>query len=691
MSPNIKRSIFLFAAVFVFALPLNAHAYIGPGAGFALISSFLTLMIAFFTASFALLTFPVRVVIRSMKRRRSLGRSKVKKVIILGLDGLEPTITERMMENGELPNLKKLRDSGSYRHLGTSTPALSPVAWSTFATGADSSRHAIWDFLSRDRRSYLPKLSSSEVYGSQRFMRIGPFRIPRGKGGVRGLRKGKTFWKILSENGVFNSVLRVPITFPVEKINGVMVAGMCVPDLRGSQGSFTYFTTNNDEAERIGGLIISIEERAGRVDTRIPGPQNPLGGGALTVPLAATIDRDSGRVELTVGEETHTVVEREYTPWVKLKFKAAPGITMHGIVRFYVTSMNGTFGLYMTPIHIDPEKPAMPISYPNFFSIYLSKLMGSHATLGLAEDTWAMNEGVLDEKGWLDQAYGFHEERKTMWFHSLDRLRDGMAVCVFDITDRLQHMFFRYLDDDHPANRGKPESAYKDAVYDMYRQMDVLVGDTAKHVDDKTAFFVMSDHGFKNFRRGINLNTWLVENGFMTLKDGAGPGEYLESVDWERTQAYAIGLGNIYINVKGRERLGIVDPADVAQVKRRVAQALGGLCDVDGSLAVRRVIDVQDTFKGPYTKDGPELIPGFAVGYRDSWDCAKGVISPTVFEDNVKPWSGDHCMDPEIVPGVLFSNLDIKAESPNLMDLGPTVLDLFGVDIPNFMVGKNIL
>lgn len=692
LNRRIRRAVFAGTAALVAFAPAAAFAYIGPGAGFALISSFLTLMIAFFTAFFALLTFPVRVVIKAAKRRRSLGRSRVKRVIMLGLDGIEPTICERLMDEGQLPNMKKLMESGSYRRLGTATPALSPVAWSTFATGADSSRHAIYDFLSRDPRTYMPKLSSSEVYGEQKFIRLGPIRIPYGKGGVRMLRKSKAFWKILSENGVFCSVLRVPITFPVEKVNGVMVAGMCVPDLRGSQGSFTYFTTSTDEAAKIGGLVIHIEHRDdGGFDTEIPGPASPIDGKTLTIPLSIRPDAARGGATVTIGGESRFLPEKTYTPWVRLNFKAAPGVNLAGIARFYITSMDGEFGLYMTPIHIDPEKPAMPVTYPTFFSIYLSKLLGTFGTLGLAEDTWAMNERVLDEKAWLEQAWDFHAEREKMWFHSLDRLRDGMVACVFDITDRLQHMFFRYLDDDHPANRGKDTEVHKDAIYDMYRRMDDLVGRTMKYVDDNTALFVLSDHGFKTFKRGVNLNTWLVENGFMTLKDGAGPGEYLSSVDWDRTRAYCIGLGGIYVNIKGRERRGIVEPEDVESVKQEIIEGLTGLLDHDGSVAMRRMIDVKNEFTGPYRTDGPELLPGFAIGYRDSWDCAKGTIEPEVFSDNTKSWSGDHCMDPEIVPGILFSNMKIEDENPRLMDLGPTTLDLFGVDIPRFMTGRSIV
>jgi len=676
------------AATLVFAA-VDAHAYIGPGAGFALISSFLTLLIAFSTAFFALLTFPVRAIIRSIKRRRSLAKSKVKKVIILGLDGLEPTITERMIEQGELPNMKKLMDSGAYRRLGTSTPALSPVAWSTFATGTDSSGHAIFDFLSRDRRTYLPKISSSEVYGDSRFLKLGPFRIPLSSGGVRMLRKSKTFWRLLSEHGVFCSVLRVPITFPVEKINGVMVAAMCVPDLRGSQGSFTFWTSS-EAADKYGGLVIKLQNGAGPIPTSIPGPASPVNGSTLELPMTITPDKERGGIEVVLPDQTFFVKLHEYTPWIKLTYKAAAGMKLTGIARFYVTELGDDFGLYMTPIHIDPEKPAMPITHPSVFSIYLSKLLGPYGTLGLAEDTWALNERVIDEKAWLEQAYGLHAEREAMWFHSLDRLRDGMVVCVFDISDRLQHMFFRYLEEDHPANAGKDTTVYKDALYDMYRKMDDLVGRTMKYVDDKTALIVLSDHGFKPYRRGVDVNTWLVREGLMHLKDGATEGgEYLSNVDWSKTQAYALGLGGIYINKKGREREGIVEASDFQAVKQRVIDGLTGMKDGDQE-AIRRVIDVQNDMAGPYREDGPDLIPGFHIGYRVSWDCAKGTISPEIFEDNTKSWSGDHDMDPELVPGVLFTNFDVANENPRLIDIGPTVLEMFGVDTPGHMIGRSI-
>ncbi len=684
------RAASLVLACAVCALPGAANAYIGPGAGFALISSFVTLLVAFVAAFFALFTLPVRALIRGIKRRRSLRRAHARRVIVLGLDGLDPGICDMLMERGELPNLRKLRDQGAYRRLETSMPALSPVAWSTFATSTDCSGHGIYDFIARDPRNYAPMLSSSEVYGSTRVIKVGPIRIPLSRGGVRGLRRSRTFWKVLSEHGVFSSVLRVPITFPVEKIDGVMVAGMCVPDLRGTQGSFTLVTSDPSQKE-VGGVVVPIAASGGTVD--IPGPPSPLDG--KTVSAQLTIRRlhakdGSERFELIAGKEKHDLEVGRYTPWVHLPFRAARGATMHGIARFLPVSLNGTIAVYATPIHIDPDRPALPISYPSVFSVYLAKLLGPHATLGLAEDTTALNDDVIDEQGWLDQAYGIHDERRAMWFHTLDRLRDGLAVCVFDISDRLQHMFYRYLDPTHPANSGRDTTRHADTLYDMYRRMDELVGETARYVDDRTAFFVISDHGFSNFRRGVNLNAWLHREGLLAVKDGATPGEYLSAVDWSRTKAYALGLGGIYVNRSGRERHGIVPESEVAAVKKRIEEGLLALRDGDVT-PIRRFVDVERDMRGPYRSMGPDLLPGYEAGYRVSWDCAKGAVHPELFEDNTKRWSGDHCVDSSVVPGVMFTNVPLTNDDSRLVDMGPTVLDIFGVPVPGYMAGRSML
>lgn len=681
--------------VFVLVDSQPALAYIGPGAGFAFLTSFLMLFASFFMAFFTFLTWPIRVVLRFFKRRKALENAQAERVVILGLDGLEPTITERLLKEGKLPNLQKLSNEGSYSHLQTTYPALSPVAWSAFSTGVGPGRHNIFDFLSRDRHSYLPELSSSKVSGNSRTLKLGKYEIPLGKPSVRFLRRSKSFWKILSENGIFSHVLRVPITFPPEKFNGAMLSAMCAPDLWGTQGTFSYFTSDESvDPLKVGGETAIVFKQGDRVHGFIKGPENSLTRKKenMKLPFSARI-LNAEEAELIIDKKTYHLKKGKYTEWIELKFKAGLGIKVQGIARFYLLDTEPDFRLYMTPINIDPEKPALPISYPYFYSVYLGKLLGKYATLGLAEDTWSLNEGILNEEAFLEQAYMIHEEREKQFFHALDKTKKGLCAVVIDATDRIQHMFFRTLDDDHPANRGKETEKYKNVIEDLYVRMDGLVGRTMEKLGKEDAFIVLSDHGFKSFKRGINLNAWLKAAGYLTLKEGVTEtGEYFQGVDWQKTKAYAFGLAGIYLNVKGREKYGTVEPGEeLDNLRQELIDKLSGLRDPQtDEIAITEMFDNKNIYAGPYKSNGPDLITGYNIGYRISWNGATGVVNDRVFEDNVKAWSGDHCIDPRLVPGVVFCNRKIYAQKPALMDMAPTVLQLFGVKKPQYMEGHSI-
>ena len=325
-------------------------------------------------------------------------------------------------------------------------------------------------------------------------------------------------------------------------------------------------------------------------------------------------------------------------------------------------------------MQIDPEKPALPISHPPYYAAYLAKLQGSFATLAMAEDTGALNEGVIDEDDFLAQAKLIQNEREAMFFSALDHQRSGVVACVFDTSDRVQHMFYRYLD---PAQAVTKHSG---AIERMYCDMDRLVGKTLEHADrdsDKdTAVFVLSDHGFCSFRRGVNLNAWLHQNGYLALKG--------DEIDWPCTRAYTVGLGGLSLNVRGREAQGVVDPEDASSLTAELISRLAGLRDEDsGEIAIRNVYAYPDA--------APDLIVGYARGYRASWDAALGKVSARVFEDNLKAWSGDHCVDPSLVPGVLFSNRKLDSDDPGIEDMAPTALRLFGIQPPEWMEGKSVI
>ena len=697
----LRSRLFRIAAALTVALflldPPNAHAYIGPGAGFAFVGSFFIVLATFFLAFLKLITAPVRAVVRWFQSRRALRRSRVRKVVVVGLDGQDPELTDRFMAEGDLPNFAKLARQGSYVRLDTSFPAESPVAWSCFQTGCNPGKHKVFDFLVPNRKSHLPELCSAKVTSTQRTLKIGKYRIPLGKPSIDLGRKSKPFWKVLGDHGIFSTVLRVPITFLPEKFHGVVLSAMCVPDLKGSQGTFSYYSSEPARGDGFtGGVRVPVEVRDGVVRSFISGPENTMveGGGEMRIPFEVRLGRDGSDAKLIIDKKPHTLKLREFTPWIELKFRPGLNVTVRGIVRFYLKENSPHFKLYMTPVNVDPDRPALPISHPFTYAVYLSKTLGRYSTLGLAEDTWGLNERVLDEAAFLEQAYLIHEEREKMFFDALDKTKRGAVVCVFDITDRMQHMFWRYLDPDHPANPGKDVEIHKGALRGLYRKMDDLLGRVMDAVDKDTVLMIMSDHGFKPFRRGVNLNTWLYRNGYLAVKSGEPTGaQWFQDVDWSGTRAYAVGLGGIYLNVRGREAKGIVEPGqEQARVKQEIAERLRDLRDeLDGQKAVAEVYDTARIYSGPYVREAPDLFVGFNVGYRVSWDCATGVVADELVQDNTKSWSGDHCMNPPDVPGIFLCNREIDVNRINIMDIGPTVLDLFGVAVPPYCDGKSVM
>ena len=671
----------------------SALAYIGPGAGFVFVGSFLILFVTFLLVAFSLLTWPARCVARAVRRRKRSRQRDVRRVVIVGLDGLDPDIAERLMSEGGLPHMARLRERGTYARLRTTYPAISPVAWSSFQTGANPGRHNIFDFLSRDATSYLPKLSSVEIGKVDRSLSLGPYLIPLGKPSIRPLRKSKPFWHTLGEHGVSSCVLRVPVTFPPEKHRGVLLSGMCVPDLIGTQGSFAVYTTRDDmRCEHGSGAVMQVELKGNVARSELVGPENFLKRRReyLRIPLTITVDRARASAEIAILEHKLKLVKGRYSDWVTVRFSAGLGMSVTGLCKFLLVELDPHLTVYVTPINIDPERPALPISHPFVYAPYLSKLVGRFATLGLAEDTWALSERVIDEAAFLDQCYAFQGERERVFFNALDRTGEDVCICVFDATDRVQHMFWRYFDRTHPANRGKDVEQHARAVEELYSRMDNLVGKILGRLNERDILIVMSDHGFQPFSRGVNINTWLYDNGYLALKDAVGSGEWFSNVDWTRTKAYAMGLGGIYINRRGREVQGIVGPDDDARLlKEELIARLSGLKDHElDRTGITGVWDSAALYSGPYVDNAPDLIVGYGAGYRASWDSVTGKISRRVFEDNVMSWSGDHCIDPRLVPGVLFSNRRITLDGqPSIMDIAPTVLAAFGIQKPGYIDG----
>ena len=269
--------------------------------------------------------------------------------------------------------------------------------------------------------------------------------------------------------------------------------------------------------------------------------------------------------------------------------------------------------------------------------------------------------------------------------HELGSFDDGLFYCLFDTPDRIQHLFWRFREPDHPANRGNPpDPGFASVVDDCYRRCDAIVGRALEHVDDQTLLIALSDHGFNSFRRGVHLNTWLFDNGFPALRESirraaancsgrsTGPDPGLRA-----------GSQRPHLNLKGREE---VDHPPRKLAVTVAGPGLTGLTDHQrqGTLAIRRAA------RRSIPPPRPDLLVDFAEVYRISWSSSMGGVALGQFEDNVKKWSGDHIIDPDRVPGVLFMNRPFRGDGARLTDLAPTILAALGVPKGPAMEGESL-
>jgi predicted AlkP superfamily phosphohydrolase/phosphomutase len=619
------------------------------------------------------------------------------KVLVLGFDGMDPNIVDSLMAAGGMPNFKALAQRGSFSRLETSVPPQSPVAWSNFITGMNPGGHGIYDFIARDPATYLPYLSTTVTGAAKRTVKIGKYIIPLSKGEVTLLRKGKAFWEILEEHDVPTVVLRMPSNFPPIGKRTRAISGMGTPDILGTYGTFSFYSTKPYVlSPDVGGTIIVVSTFDNKVETKIVGPANSFleGSPNAEIPLTIYLDPDYPVVKIAVEETELVLNEKEWSDWVPVTFKMMPLVSVSGIVRFYLKSVRPDFELYMSPVEIDPLAPAMPVSTPPGYSKELAERIGRFYTQGIAEETWALNEGRISEKEYLEQAEFVFDQTKKMMDYELDRFKWGLFFCYFSTTDPLQHMFWRVRDPRHPMYDAQVAAEYAGVIEHYYARMDSVLGHAVERVGPEATVIVLSDHGFTSFRRNLHLNTWLYENGYIALRDDyrGTSDEFFENVDWSGTRAYALGINCLYVNQIGRERDGIVAPGPEKEaLLDELVAALEAITDPKtGERVIAKAYKASDYYSGQCVNEAPDLVIGYNAGYRGSWETALGKITRTLLTDNAKRWSGDHCMAKEVIPGILFTSKPIQRMNPALYDLAPSILGEFGIEPDPSMNGSNV-
>ncbi|HEV7428387.1 MAG TPA: alkaline phosphatase family protein [Thermoanaerobaculia bacterium] len=671
------------------------------------------------------------------------------KVIVLGFDGVDARYTEQWMNVGKLPNLAKLRAQGTFRPLRPTIPAQTPVSWSTFSTGIDPGRTGIFDFLRRDPKTYLPVFAAFDetkepfLLGEKnpfvaaaailvilglialffrRTVRIvmiviavaasaGAFLatkkyIPVTKPGVINRRQGIPFWEAAANAGRKARVVHVPVTFPAHDFPaGEMLSGLGVPDVSGRVGKPFFFTSELD-FHRTGSNefsidVVQLEDNKGRISTKIQGPPNKLFDTPkyISIPMTITVANDRNSVTIEESGQTVTLRAGEWSGWTDFVFPFNPLIKIHGISRFHLITSQPEVKLYLSPINFDPRNlpPGFNISAPSKWAPQLARDYGLYKTLGWQIDTWAISEGFADEQMfWDDMTFTVAQDRKM--FDAFLNGDEELMVQCFEFPDRVGHVFWRLMDPKHPAYDAALHAKWGDALLRAYQLMDAIVGDAMAAAEKKNAaLIVLSDHGFASFRKSVNYNTWLVMNGYMSLKTGVqvkdrnvemlfDQGQFWENVDWSHTRAYAMGLGEMYINVKGRESQGIVNPGpEYDALKSELRSRLVTMTDMETmEHPVRRVLSREEV----YRQFDPNMIPDLFVtnndGYRVSWQTSLGGIPKNLIEPNKQTWSGDHCsVDPEIVKGIFFYNRKLATDrAPYIADVYPTVLGLLDVRAP---------
>jgi predicted AlkP superfamily phosphohydrolase/phosphomutase len=640
--------------------------------------------------------------------RRPPGKY-TQRLVILGFDGMDPTLVGQWMREGRLPNLKRLADQGGMYPLATTASPESPAAWASFATGVNPGKHNIYDFLVRDPATYTPHDGMVRRQPGRFLFDFVPYATPK----VSSLRGGTSFWVTAGRAGVRSTVLTVPVTFPPEDVpNGELLAGLPLPDIRGTMGTYYYFATDLDPHEEgateFGGMVKRLVFDHGVARSEIVGPPNPIARqpepADLTIPVTVRWSRGVKSATVEIAGQSLRLEPGITSRWIDLDFRANVLVRLRGMAQLRLLEADANVKLYMSPINWSPDNPPLPISSPSSFAGDLFERLGYFRTLAWSEATSALTDERIDERTFMEDLYRAFDDRAQIILNRIDSRDWDLLVGVIESTDRVQHMMWRFLDPTHPMYDAPLAAAFGSSIERVYRRADQFVGEVLEHLDPGTTVMIVSDHGFHSWRKSVNLNTWLVHEGYMVLGSQAGAGKKPDdrvgdsalwgNVDWDHTRAYALGLGQIYLNVRGRERQGTVSRGSEAQqLADEIASKLLALRDpVDGTPIVRAVYQRDQIYTGQYLENAAELQVGMEDGYRVSWPAMRGGAPEGIVYPNTKKWSGDHGgFDYTTTAGVLISNKPVargRQGALSIMDIAPTVLGYFGVAVPPDVDGK---
>lgn len=572
------------------------------------------------------------------------------RTIILGFDAFDPGIFERLLEAGRMPNLSQFIDGDGYARLKIANPAQTEVSWTSIATGQDPGGHGIFDFVHRDPGNYTPQVSL--------------LRTKKGLGGTQFVppHDAPTIFDQVVRDGFPATALFWPATFPARFESPVRtIPGLGTPDILGKLGVGTEYTSESGAAED--GRKTPIRRLAAAANRTFRGqffgPSRKKRDRIeeTTLPFELQLAADSSAVLRVDGKEI-PLKEGEWSPIVELVFKMGFLVKVRAITRLILTKTAPEVRLYALPFQIHPLHSPWRYATPKDFVKDSWQVADRFLSLGWPQDTTGLEEDCMNDAQFLALCTSILDTRERIFMHHLSQFNEGLLAAVFDSLDRVQHMFHRDR---------------MDVVEEWYMRLDALVGRVqdalASHGDGETHLLVMSDHGFAPFGYKVHLNRWLIDREYLKPREGEDSISK-EGVDWDSSSAYALGLNSIYLNLQDREGQGSVALSAADAQVQEIRDALLKWEGPSGERVVASVATRSEALHGPLAAYGPDLLVGYSPGYRASSQTGMGAWGEDSIEPNEDHWGADHCIDPEAVPGVLFSNRGLDGlGSPSFRDI----------------------
>ena len=576
------------------------------------------------------------------------------RTIILGFDSFDPNIYQGLAAQGKMPNLQRLAKMGGYSPLKVSNPPQTEVSWTSIATGADPGEHGIFDFVHRDPATYSPFVSILVTKKSSVGLQyVRPY-------------DAHTIFDEAVKQGYPATALWWPAMFPSSPESAVnMIPGLGTPDVKGQLGVGSLFAVGaNPMGDKAKTKFAELQQKGQELCAELDGPLTQEKGQVIPAKLSFSFQPTQNGAVLRIGGNTVNLESGKWSPYLEVKFKTGLFFSIHAITRAIVTSLN-PFTVYFLPVQIHPLHTAWRYGAPGSFVKEVWNSAGPFLTLGWPQDTNGLEDGCISDGQFIELCEEIFTTREKILVKQIDKFSEGILASIFDDLDRVQHMF----------RRRSPS-----VVIDWYLRLDAFVGRILAIIEKlpgkKVQLLVLSDHGFADYVYQFNLNHWLIENGYMVVKQDATTKD-LSAVDWANTKAYAIGLNSLYINLIGREGQGSVPVEQVETLTQEIRDRLKTASSQTGDKVFSNVYLRHEAFSGPLLKYGPDIVLGYAPGFRASSDTGLGKWGEEIITLNTGHWEADHCIDVQKVPGVIFSNESLE-DFPN-----PTFRD-----IPALVVGK---